>query len=79
MLYLTMAIITALAMAGVIGVQTYDDDLEDVEYLSIASICVIAGTVWPLTLVILAIGGVFWFVRDFMKKSKVQLPEGDSE
>ncbi len=81
MFYLTMAILTALTIAIGCAIYTRNKNPEPIEYFAMAMMGILGGILWPLALVVLAMGGVFWIVRDFMKKPKVQIPEetGDSE
>ena len=80
MFYLVMAILTAFAITAGFAIHTKDETPEPIEYCAMALGAIIGAFLWPLSFIVVAMGGVFWVVRDFMKKSKVQiLEEGESE
>jgi len=78
MFYLVMSIFTALAIAVGFAIHTKDETPESIEYVMMVVCAIIGATLWPIALVVLAMGGVFWLVRDFMKKSEVQIPEAET-
>lgn len=79
MFYLVMAILTALAITVGFAIYTKDDTPETLEYFAFAIVAVCGGAFWPLALVVLSMGGLFWMVRNYVKKPDVQLPEGELE
>ena len=78
MFYLIMAIFTAFAITAGCAIHTKNETPEPIEYAAMAVVAILGAMLWPLTLVVLAMGGVFWVVRDFMNKPNVQI-DGDSE
>ncbi len=81
MFYLVMAILTAFAITAGFAIHTKNETPEPIEYFAMTMCAIFGALLWPLALVVLAMGGVFWIVRDFMNTPKVQIPEetGDAE
>lgn len=74
MFYLVMAILTALTVTvGFAHFIPQNKTIEGIEYAAMAVCAILCGMLWPLTLVVLVLGGVFWIARDLRKQSEVQI------